>query len=616
MSVDSRKISAMNVSIAVFAVVSIQATTTTGLQNSLNQALSANDRQSITAQFEREGDASYLFEMAGRRGGLKNISAVVMPTPPGWKQFGTNWVTFHTYQQIEQDHDPIYECSQTTDKLRTFRIGREVPEWLPDPYRIKHMSVKSIVDPTKRTIDVDATATLNFSGTPRALVMRLNDIYRLKSAIVNGKSVPIVTKPEAIKSGALVRLGGIVVYWSTDIVKTIQLHYFGSPQTRSDDKISDRVAYITAWWTPSIGRLPFTSEVQVDAPELWHARSEGELVGSAKSIGGGVKRWNYKCDLPISYPKIIAGAYALAAELKRNGKTYRSYQLDPVQKERAERDVLRAADGMEYFESILGPTPWPGYDIYDGDTYYGIESYSHTLLQREYTTTFVTHELGHTYFGGMAPCAYTRDSWNESVTQYVDSILFRKNEDRSLEAGYRTNNINIPLTNMPVPWAHGSATYYRGAYVMNMLAQEIGEAKVIEALKRIVTERRGKETIWADLREYFEKSSGQQLGWFWAQWIESAQVPTINVKSAECSEREGKWNVRLEMGQSGASSPYRLRYMLRFTGNGKRYEYMANVRLKDEHIRLDLGFKPEKVEIVAFPYTMARAGEPAEIIER
>ena len=66
--------------------------------------------------------------------------------------------------------------------------------------------------------------------------------------------------------------------------------------------------------------------------------------------------------------------------------------------------MAKIARACEFFEKNLGPFPFPSYEVFDADTYYGIESYSYTLLNRTVTTRFVTHELGHTWFGGIAPC--------------------------------------------------------------------------------------------------------------------------------------------------------------------------------------------------------------------
>ena len=191
---------------------------------------------------------------------------------------------------------------------------------------------------------------------------------------------------------------------------------------RSDgeDKVATNVAYLTAWWTPSIARLPHTTEVKIDAPEDWHVVSEG--------LSNGPR--SFRCDVPISYPKVMGGLYRLAAEAKDpKGRTFQAYHLDPVQPERGKRDVALMLEAVEFFEKTLGDWPFPGYTCYDADTYYGIESYSHTLLRRNITTTFVTHEMGHTYFGGLVPSAYVWDSWNEGLTQYIDSVVFRNNRD-------------------------------------------------------------------------------------------------------------------------------------------------------------------------------------------
>ncbi len=93
---------------------------------SINAALESRANDKVRALFSHpEVNATYLPAMAQRRGGLAKLHAAMIPTPPGWEGRGEFWVVIHTFQDIEEDHDPVYEVMRTADG---FQLGREVRE--------------------------------------------------------------------------------------------------------------------------------------------------------------------------------------------------------------------------------------------------------------------------------------------------------------------------------------------------------------------------------------------------------------------------------------------------------------------------------------------------------
>ena len=304
----------------------------------------------------------------------------------------------------------------------------------------------------------------------------------------------------------------------------------------------------------------------------------------------------------------------LAASLEANGRLYRSYQFAPVDRKRAEGDVRAAADAIRFFEARFGAFPFPGYDVLDGDDYYGIESYSYTLLAPKITPWATTHEIGHTYFGGLAPCPYVRDSWNEGVTQYVDSVLFKGDADGTLRGALRQTDLHVPLTRMAIPYAESGTTYYRGAYAMAMLAHEIGEAKVVAGLRAMVADRRGRDTVWADLRPYFEATSARPLDWFWRQWIEGSEWPTLTLGTASTLSARTGFRTRVVVSQRGTPKPMRLRFVVRLSGGGRTADQEVTLEGATETFDMPTAFKPSEARLEILGYVFGKAGGTVPVV--
>lgn len=562
--------------------------------------------------FQKKEDAEYLFEMARDRGGLRSIGVSVIPAPPGWEDTAPYWAIFHARQDIESYHDPVYPILRTD---RGMMLGKELPEWAGIETRISNMISDVRLYPLQNKAQIRNWTTLDGKKTTRAPIFRLNDFYLLTGGRIGSTDSQIVIADKTVpkpKEGDIVRAGSLLIPWTRQPGTQLYFAYEGTVNTSGEDKINERQVYLTAWWTPSIGRLPHVSTIQITGPKDFVLKGEGseikpngDPIGLTEKLGSDVQTVAFRCNIPISYPKVIGGKYTLAAQATVGGRDFRSYQLGTAETQRGQREVQMIANAVQFYEKALGPFPFDHYYCFDAIGYYGIESYSHTLLAKGITLQFLPHEVGHTYFGGLVPSAYTRDSWNESLTQYIDSIVYQNNSDRTLEAGLRTLGLDVPLTNMPVAHANESAGYYRGAYVMRMLEDEIGRDKVLSGLRALINDRVGKATTWLDLLPYFEQASGQKLDWFWRQWISNSHFPTLRIVSVDPVQIERRWRTRVTVAQSGTADPFRLKFLIRVRRGPLVADKVVSMRAPGEVFAFDTDFQPMSAELDIFPRTLA-----------
>lgn len=603
--------------LASILLATSQASPEQALLDGVVRAVGSGNFSQVQALFARAEDARYLSEAVNRRGGLRAWRVNMVDAPSDRREAGQVWVVFHARHDIQEDRDVVVPVIRTGDGLR---LGKEIPEWAPDKYQIDQQHVDALLQPDRGSITVQTRVEFRTSASARSVVMRLGQPYVLQRASIQTGDLKVENAEPGTRvkadPGEALKVGGLVIIDSEKALEHATLRYQGSINTPTEDKITTNVAYITAWWLPSIGRLPFTTRTNVTGPKDWTLISEGEPIQTrGATLFGAMENTQtvqFECSLPIAYPKIVGGKYTMAAEKVVDGRTYRSYQLDPVEPERAKRDVELIADSIAWFEKNLGKFPFSRYFVFDADTYYGIESYSYTLLRRSITTQFVTHEIGHTYFGGIVPCAYTRDTWNESLTQYVDSVLYAQNRDGSLQAGLRSINLQKPLSKMDVAHADGSSTYYRGAYVMRMLENEIGLPAMLKAMQEMVATRRGKPTIWDDLRPYFERAGGQDLKWFWDQWIHGATFPTVAVTDAQTVSRDGKWRNFVRIGQTGDRN-FRLRVRVVLRRFSEKWEQDVVLDGNQKTVTIDTPLQPSEASVEVFGLALARTGQPLAV---
>jgi tetratricopeptide (TPR) repeat protein len=75
-----------------------------------------------------------------------------------------------------------------------------------------------------------------------------------------------------------------------------------------------------------------------------------------------------------------------------------------------------------------------------------------------------------------------------------------------------------------------SLTTDKGAMILHMLRWVLGEDKYNKTMREFATQYAGKSATTDDFREIAEKNYGDQLTWFFSQWLDSTGAPEFKVK--------------------------------------------------------------------------------------
>jgi aminopeptidase N len=70
-------------------------------------------------------------------------------------------------------------------------------------------------------------------------------------------------------------------------------------------------------------------------------------------------------------------------------------------------------------------------------------------------------------------------------------------------------------------------TYQKGAWVLHMLRDEVGDEAFFGGISAWYREHRGRPVLTDTLRAALEKSADRELGWFFAQWLERPNCPLL-----------------------------------------------------------------------------------------
>ncbi len=138
------------------------------------------------------------------------------------------------------------------------------------------------------------------------------------------------------------------------------------------------------------------------------------------------------------------------------------------------------------------------------------------------------HELGHQWWGDWVTCADWRDLWLNEGFATLTEWLWAEHLGESTLQDYLADSDSIglflgPVYDNPVPFS--GTVYDKGAWVLRMLRQVVGDDDFFEAIAIFRQTHAGGAATTEDLRDAFETVSGHDLEQFFEQWVYSANRP-------------------------------------------------------------------------------------------
>ncbi len=302
-----------------------------------------------------------------------------------------------------------------------------------------------------------------------------------------------------------------------------------------------------------------TSEQYITAPAGQLAIGNGALVDT-KDNSDGTRTFHWKMNQPYStyLTSLVVGDYAKLTDTYKN--TPLEYYIYHGTEQISGYAFGKTPAMMQWFSSKLR-YEYP-YDKYaqvilgDYDRFDGMENITTTtyadseILNANYPDTdaenLVTHELAHSWFGNLVTCKSWADLWlNEGFATFFEAGFQEQQAGREayLEAmrdnmrqyfGEDPSGRRHPLsnTNYQVGMSlFDNTTYQKGALVVHMLRETVGDEIFWKALNAYLNEFKFSNVESRDLQRVFERVSGRSLEWFFDQWVYKAGYPELRVRS-------------------------------------------------------------------------------------
>ncbi|MEO6050394.1 MAG: M1 family aminopeptidase [Pyrinomonadaceae bacterium] len=165
-------------------------------------------------------------------------------------------------------------------------------------------------------------------------------------------------------------------------------------------------------------------------------------------------------------------------------------------------------------------------------------------------TDLVSHELAHSWFGDLVTCRNWAELWlNEGFATYMEAAYREQafgREDylrkiRSDAAEFliddsitrkRHGLYNLRASDVNALFDNSSVTYHKGGAVIHTLREQIGTEAFWKAINIYLNRHKFANVESTDLKRAMEEASGQNLAWFFDQWVYSSGAPRLAVTQA------------------------------------------------------------------------------------
>jgi aminopeptidase N len=346
-----------------------------------------------------------------------------------------------------------------------------------------------------------------------------------------------------------------------DEVRTFEIGYMGTPQDGliiSKNKFGERTFFADNWpnrahnWIPcnDVPSDKATVEFLVTAPSHYRIISNGELK-EEKEIGSNKKRTYWKEDILIPTKVMVIGAADFAVTRVDNSYhipvTAWTYKADSA---KGAYDYSLSDDILHFFENYIGPYPFNKLANVESKTIFGGMENASAIFYAESSVTgnrsseaLMAHEIAHQWFGNTATEKNFSHLWlSEGFATYltdmyieqkygIDSFQKRLLNERETVIEF-VKNFDQPVVDTVTNLMDllNPNSYQKGAWVLHMLRNEVGDSTFRKIVRTYYTTYKFKNADTRDLEKVAEDVSGKDLKWFFDQWLYQPGIPELKIE--------------------------------------------------------------------------------------
>ena len=341
-------------------------------------------------------------------------------------------------------------------------------------------------------------------------------------------------------------------------------------------------------WYPDVEGSFSTHRVTTQIPEGWTVIGSGRKI--AENLTAGMVSSTWVVGERSEAFTLVANKFVTKSREWNTSTTGQRVEIQthflPDNADLADEYLDATAQYLDAYVQILGAYPFEKFAVVENFFASGLGMPSFTLLgsgsiRRHYIQPYALgHEIVHSWIGNSV---FNRDghgNWVEGLTTYLANYYWHElvqddrqalEQRRMMLQGY---NLYVrPEEEYAVSQffrkhdeKDNAIGYHKSAFVFHLLRREIGDEPFWRGLKTFVSQYRNQPADWEAIERVFSQESGQNLRWFFAQWVEQPGAPIISLGDVRARRvkkdgDQGAWQLTIRIEQS--EKPYRIAIPIR-----------------------------------------------------
>ncbi len=318
----------------------------------------------------------------------------------------------------------------------------------------------------------------------------------------------------------------------------------------------------TRHWLPSYD-LPDDKADSVDLTFICRdgdiIASNGLLVSDFVNSGWRTMHWHISHPIATYLLMFATGPYTFQNISNSLNKPFEVFALKRDSANSTKEMGGRVANILAFYDSLYGhyPIEKVGYVLtpIGSMEHQGMICLDTIILQAPAladtstidNSTIAVHELSHMWWGDWVTCKTFDDAWlNEGFARFSESLSLEHLFGRSQYLVRQHSNIagakssSLPLSGAPTVDKHSnnypySTIYQKGAAVLGMLRQYLGDSLFFASVRYYGNAHAYSTATSADLQSAFEHVTGQDLNWFFREWVYNIGYPRDTISWSRTS---------------------------------------------------------------------------------
>jgi len=361
---------------------------------------------------------------------------------------------------------------------------------------------------------------------------------------------------------------------------SLAISYYGIPADGliiSTNIHGDRTFFADNWpdrarnWIPCVDHPSDKAFVDfiVYAPAKYKVVSNGYLYEES-TLPEGIKITHWKEEISISTKVMVIGVAKFATQLAgKIGETDIWTYVFPEDREAGFSDYSAAVEPFTWYSEKIGPYAYEKLANVQSKTIFGGMENAGCIFYSESSVTghgmaerLMAHEIAHQWFGN----SVTENDWHhiwlsEGFATYLTALYQGSTEgetrlkavmDMARQRVIASSKQNpapvIDTTIFDFMKLLNANSYQKGAWVLHMLKNELGEDLFWTGIQTYYARYRNRNALTSDFVQTIEDVTNRDLGNFFHQWLYLPNNPVLKI-SWTYNNRRNEINVLIEQEQ-------------------------------------------------------------------